>query len=131
MDLLGGSIPMEGNTDQALQLVFRSKEHILNIELINGHMRTPKKSQLVKLIEFVNFHGWTTSPIFSLGLYTAGILHNAWLTGMSECDSSFQIQLNTVRHANGTLYPLVKVTWELFQSCINLDDLNAYKPIMA
>ena len=58
MDLLGGSIQMEGNTDQAFRLVFRSKEHILNIiELINGHMRTPKKSQLVKLIEFVNFHG--------------------------------------------------------------------------
>jgi hypothetical protein len=65
MDLLGGSIQMEGNTDQAFRLVFRSKEHILNIiELINGHMRTPKISQLVKLIEFVSFHGRTSSPIF-------------------------------------------------------------------
>ena len=57
MEILGGSIQLESHTTQAFRLVFRSQEDILNIiELVNGHMRTPKKSALVKMIEFVNYH---------------------------------------------------------------------------
>lgn len=57
MDILGGSIQPEANTTQAIRLVFRAQEDILKIiQLINGHMRTPKIGALVKMIEFANFH---------------------------------------------------------------------------
>lgn len=78
MSFLGGSIQLDANTDQAFRLVFRSQADILNlIELINGHMCTPKISALVNMIDFVNHHNGSTTPIIAQGLETAHILSNA------------------------------------------------------
>lgn len=80
------------------------------------------------MIDWYN-HSLNTN-IIKLGLDTSNILSNAWLAGIADCDSNFQISLGT-NVVNNVSYPLVKVTWELFQSRIDPTHLEAYKPIMA
>jgi len=63
---------------------------------VNGNMRTPKIHRLYKLID------WLATPNIGakkLGLDETAIDSNAWLAGMSDADSHFNISLT--KRANG------------------------------
>lgn len=82
----GGSIDLDKNT---VRLTWRTKEDLKNvIERINGRMRTPKILRLHKLIDWYAEEGLR---IEKQNIDTTPIEENAWLSGMSDADSNFNI----------------------------------------
>lgn len=73
---------------------------------VNGNMRTPKIHRLYKLID------WLATPNIGakkLGLDETAIDSNAWLAGMSDADSHFNISLT--KRANGAFR--IQTQWRL------------------
>ena len=67
--------------------------------LINGKMRTPKIEVLHRLIGWLNVKANINIPL--LGLDTSDLDSKAWLAGMCDGDSYFQISL--VDKGNGLI----------------------------
>lgn len=86
--VLGGgyiSIRPNGNSGR---LVIKKKVLLLKlINLINGHMRTPKMEALHRLIAWYNEKHGTIIPI--LGKDTEPLNKSSWLSGFLEADGSF------------------------------------------
>jgi LAGLIDADG endonuclease/Proton-conducting membrane transporter len=69
-----------------------AKEEVLKIiNLINGHMRTPKIEALHRAIRWINERDSTSIP--SLGLDLSSLDSNSWLAGFTDADGNFSITL--------------------------------------
>lgn len=118
--------------NNAIRLVIRSKDNILTIiTLINGKFRTPKIEKLHKLINYVN-KNWIKSKenfILLKSLDTSLLNNNSWLAGFSDGDGNININITwPAKSING--YGQIRLTFELVQSRINIEDLEKYKTIM-
>ena len=83
----GGFIRVRG---QACILCIRNKKDVLNlINLINGHMRTPKFEALHRLINWYNNQYNTKIPL--LNLDESPLQSNSWLSGMLDADGGFYL----------------------------------------
>lgn len=75
---------------QSIELRFSSKNALLKVvTLINGKFRTPKISQLIKAIRFINSKYKTEIP--ELGLDVSPIQNNALFSGFVDADGGFYI----------------------------------------
>jgi hypothetical protein len=128
-----GSIQKSGS-ESAVNLVIRNKAGIIDLlSLINGKFITPKISSLHNLIDWVN-----NTPTYKLLVegeleklpidtsdFSLAKKNNAWLSGFSEGDSTFQIRLT-----EGIKYNHVATTYEISQGRLNLELLENYKKII-
>ena len=84
---------------------------------------------MYKLIDWVNdsktYSSLIENTLEKLPLDNSKLESNAWLSGFSEGDSSFQI-----RETEGIKYNHVSTTYEISQSRQNVTLLFSYKPIM-
>lgn len=101
------------------------------------NFRTPKINKLNNLINWINtnssYASLLSSPILKLPLDNSILFNNAWLSGFSEGDSSFQIRItkpNNERIGKGKFYYYVATTFELSQSRQNKELFNSYQNIM-
>jgi hypothetical protein len=122
-----GSVQESGN---AVYLVIRSKIGILDlVSLINGKFRTPKIARLHALIDWINskpsYSALTNGGLDKFPLDHSDLKDNAWLSGFSEGDSTFQIRVT-----EGIPYNHVSTTYEISQGRQDLTLLASYKPIM-
>lgn len=114
----------------AIKLVIRNKKGIVHlVSLINGYFRTPKISALNILIDWINarpsYSNLISYKLQKLPLDISNLNTNAWLSGFSDGDASFQIRVT-----KGKKYNIISVTYELSQSRINIESLELYRPIM-
>lgn len=124
-----GSI-QKSESESAINLVIRNKLGIIDIILlINGKFRTPKISRLHNLINWLNntptYNSIIKGKLEKLPIDISVLNNNAWLSGFSEGDSSFQI-----RFTEGIKYNHVSTTYEISQGRLNLEILENYKKIM-
>lgn len=124
-----GSIPKD-KSEFAINFVFRNKSGIIDLlNLVNGKFRTPKISQLHKLIDWVNenprYKSLIGESLVKLPLDTCPLNTNAWLSGFSEGDSSFQIRIT-----EGLQYNHLSTTYFISQSRLNSELFESYKDIM-
>ena len=78
-----------------------AKEEVLKIiNLINGHMRTPKIEALHRAIHWINENDNSTIPC--LGLDLSPIDSNSWLAGFTDADGNFSITVYD-RKKNGNV----------------------------
>ena len=83
----GGIFKISGNT---VRIMWNRKADILKvIDKINGYMRTPKILRLHSLVDWYNEEDNTN--IEKKGIDISPIGENAWLSGMSDADSNFNI----------------------------------------
>jgi LAGLIDADG endonuclease len=77
----------------------QNKEDVLGIvKLINGYMRTPKIEALNRVIKWYNdFDGISIDP---LGLDLSPIDSNAWLSGFTDGDGNFSINITNRKKKN-------------------------------
>ena len=73
--------------------IYAFKDLVMIVNLINGHMRTPKIEALSRLISFLNTH----YPLFQVAslkeLDSSPIYSNSWLAGISDTDGNFNINI--------------------------------------
>lgn len=128
-----GSIQKDANKS-AINFVIRNKLGIMDLmSLINGKFRTPKISQLHLLIDWVNKNPRYSSLINEGGyatldklpLDTSSLNTNAWLSGFSEGDSTFQIRIT-----EGDKYNHLSTTYEISQGRLDSELFEDYKDIM-
>ena len=98
INTLGYGSIQKSNSDSAIYLVIRNKKGIIDlISLVNGKFRTPKISSLYKLIDWVNdsrtYSSLIDNKLEKLPLDKSNLENNAWLSGFSEGDSTFQIRI--------------------------------------
>lgn len=125
-----GSIQVCRSSDQAVEWIINSKQGIVDlVDLINGHMRTPKVLKLEALINWIHFGEVYQGAdlIQSGGLDTSPLGSNGWLAGFTDGDGSFQIRcteggLNMPRR--------IDVSYEFTQSRVDKNLFLAYRPIM-
>lgn len=90
------------------------------INIVNGHFRTPKINDLVRLIEWFNNRG--DFPILvDKGLSKDSILENAWFTGFLEADGGFLITYN--KNKNGDLIN-IDLTMRITQNQVRANKSN-------
>ena len=76
-----------------------AKEEVLKIiNLINGHMRTPKIEGLHRAINWINLEYGTYIPC--LGLDISPLNSNSWLTGFTDADGNFSISIYNRKNKN-------------------------------
>lgn len=99
------------------------------LNLVNGKIRTPKFSQLHKLIDWVSenprYNRLIGESLVKLSLDTCPLNTNAWLSVFSEGDSSFQIRIT-----EGLKYNHLSTTYEISPSRLNSELFESYKEIM-
>lgn len=88
--LLGGHISLRTNS---CTLTFKSRDNVIRvINLINGHMRTPKIEALHRLINWFNQkHNTLITPF---GLDNTPLQDNSWLSGFFDADAGFYFNWN-------------------------------------
>lgn len=97
--LLGGTIRHKVK-EHAYVLTITSQAGLINlINLISGHLRTPKLAKFNDLIRWVNLDMGTCFPVTSID--TSDLFSNAWLSGFVDADGSFDIRLTLI--SNGAL----------------------------
>lgn len=84
-----GRVIDRSETGHVLLQILAKEEVLKIINLINGHMRTPKIEALHKAIDWINKKDNNTIP--SLGLDKTPLSDNAWLAGFSDADGCFGI----------------------------------------
>ena len=88
---LGGSIRYKRDSN-AYVLVISSKSGLLNvIQLINGYLRTPKRHQFSKLIDWCN--NSYKEAIVCKSLDHTCLLSTSWLSGFIQADGSFYVRV--------------------------------------
>jgi len=69
-----------------------AKEEVLKIiNLINGHMRTPKLEALHRAISWINERDNSSIPLF--GIDSSPLESNSWLAGFTDADGCFGIAI--------------------------------------
>lgn len=84
-----GKVINRSETGHVLLQILAKEEVIKIINLINGHMRTPKIEALHRAITWINKKDNNSIPC--LGLDTSPLNENAWLAGFSDADGCFGI----------------------------------------
>lgn len=99
-DILGYGNVDKLKTSKTILFIVRSKDNILDlIDRLNGNMRTPKILRLHLLID------WYTNDddnliISKLPIDNTSFGDNAWLSGISDADSNFNVILNKRKNNN-------------------------------
>ncbi len=84
-----GKVIDRSETGHVLLQILAKDEVLKIINLINGHMRTPKIEALHRAINWINKKDNSSIPC--LGLDTSPLNSNAWLAGFSDADGCFSI----------------------------------------
>ena len=127
--ILGYGSIQKDKSEFAINFVIRNKSGIIDLlNLVNGKIRTPKISQLHKLIDWVNENPRHNSLIgeslVKLPLDTC-FLNTNGLSGFSKGDSSFQLRIT-----EGLQYNHLSTTYFISQSRLNSELFESYKDIM-
>jgi len=85
--IIGGYITIRPNGQSGRLTVKRQVSLLKLINLINGHMRTPKIEALHRVINWLNLKRNCSIPL--LGLDNTPLNNSSWLAGMLEQDGSF------------------------------------------
>jgi len=108
------------------------KELVNFINLINGHLRTPKISQFNDLIAWLNDRYHYNITIFSPDI--SDLKKNGWLAGFIDADGGFKIRYTEKRIDEKTKKILkkgrIEVRFALEQRQILPYNNQSYKPIM-
>lgn len=89
-ELKVGKVVSREKAGIALLQVLAKEEVLIFINLINGHMRTPKIEALHRAIHWINERD-STSSIPCLGLDLSPLDSNSWLAGFTDADGCFSI----------------------------------------
>ena len=89
------------------------------VNLINGHMRTPKIIQLYKLIDWISTKGENHSVLQKLPLDNIPLNSNAWLSGFIDTDGSFRVRVSQNKHCSTKK---IAVSLALAQKTVNLNN---------
>lgn len=84
-----GKVIDKSETGHVLLRILAKEEVLKIINLINGHMRTPKIEALHRAINWINHKDNSSIPC--LGLDKSPLDSNAWLAGFSDADGCFSI----------------------------------------
>lgn len=127
LKVLGYGSIQKTDSDLAINLVIRNKLGIIDlISLINGKFRTPKIYRLHSLIDWVNNSKYfLENKLVKLPIDTSYLKNNAWLSGFSEGDSTFQIRIT-----EGLKYNHISTSYEISQGRLDLELLEGYRTIM-
>jgi hypothetical protein len=115
---------------KAVKIHIRGKYSILNtLFLINGKFRTPKIEKLNNLINYAckNWNNNLRRPLILLPLDDSPLDSNSWLSGFSDGDANFYININW---PNEKKYGQIKLTFEIIQSRLDKIHFEKYKFIM-
>lgn len=93
-----GKVIDRSSAGHVLLQILAKKEVLKIINLINGHMRTPKIEALHRAISWINEKDNSFIP--SLGLDTSSIDSNAWLAGFTDADGNFSITMYNCKNNN-------------------------------
>ena len=88
-ELKVGKVINREKTGHVLLQILAKQEVLKIINLINGHMRTPKIEALHRAIRWINEKDSTSIPC--LGLDLSPLDSNSWLAGFTDADGSFGI----------------------------------------
>lgn len=129
MKTLGYGSLQKSNVESAVLLVIRNKGGLIDlISLVNGKFRTPKIASLYLLIDWVNdsrtYSSIIGTKIKKLPLDSSNLASNAWLSGFSEGDSSFQIRITEGKYNHISTY------YEISQGRLDSQLLEGYKDIL-
>ncbi len=84
-----GKVISRSSAGHVLLQILAKKEVLKIINLINGHMRTPKIEALHRAIRWINENDNSSIPC--LGIDTSSLNSNSWLAGLTDADGNFSI----------------------------------------
>ena len=84
-----GKVVSRASAGHVLLQILAKEEVLKIINLINGHMRTPKIEALHRAINWINEKDKSSIPC--LGLDTSSLNSNSWLAGFTDADGNFSI----------------------------------------
>ena len=84
-----GKVVSRSSAGHVLLQILAKEEVLKIINLINGHMRTPKIEALHRAIRWINEKDNSSKPC--LGLDTSSLISNSWLAGFTDADGNFSI----------------------------------------
>ena len=87
-----GKVVDRSNAGHVLLQILAKQEVLKIINLINGHMRTPKIEALHRAIHWINVKDNSSIPC--LGLDMSPLDSNSWLSGFTDADGNFSITVN-------------------------------------
>ena len=87
--LQAGKVTSKPGAGHVILQILAKEEVLKLINLINGHMRTPKIEALHRAIRWINENDNSSIPC--LGLDLSPIDSNSWLAGMTDADGNFSI----------------------------------------
>lgn len=93
-----GKVVSRSSAGHVLLQILAKEEVLKVINLINGHMRTPKIEALHRAIRWINEKDNSSIPC--LGLDKSSLDSNSWLAGFTDADGNFSIVL-THQKKNG------------------------------
>jgi LAGLIDADG endonuclease/Cytochrome C and Quinol oxidase polypeptide I len=112
--LIGGNV-VSGSTSGYVELKITQQHEVLAVcQLINGYMRTPKITVMHSMIKYFN-DKYNTSLEFK-GLDISPLSSNAWLSGFSDADANFNI--NVTKRKSGQLRVQLNYRLELARNYI-------------
>jgi hypothetical protein len=106
IELFGGRLRFKNKENAIVWIINTHKELVSLINLMNGHLRTPKISQFNDLITWLNDKYHYNIPIYSPD--TSDLNSNGWLAGFIDADGGFKIRYTEKRIDDKTLKVLVK-----------------------
>lgn len=125
-------------------LTHRKKEHAIRwtvvskkdlryvLNLMNGFLRSPKKHQFNKLIDYVNSFS-KDSILLKYEVDRSNLLNNYWLAGFIDADGGFKIRY-TLKGTNSITGHKTKeriaLSFKIEQAQIHKDTGLSFKPIM-
>jgi len=119
--LLGHGSVYHVSGEQTVVLSFDTQAGIKDlIDLLNGHLRTPKHDALCRLVDWYR----SADPLYQvecLPIDLSPLYTNAWLAGFADADGSFYVYATPKR---------VSVSFELVQSRVDHALIDRYLPIM-
>jgi hypothetical protein len=125
--LIGGSINHKVE-NHAYVLTITSKSGLIKvIDLINGHLRTPKIEKFNAMINWINKS--TGESISTHGVDHSDILGNSWLAGFIEADGSFDIRVSQTN--TGSIKNRVSARLRLEQRKLDPITKASYSDIMS
>lgn len=125
--LIGGTIRHKVN-EHASVLTISSHSGLLQIiDLLSGHLRTPKIHRFNEMIQWMNGKHNTSIPLTNTD--ASNILSNAWLAGFIDADGSFDIRVSLVN--NGALKDRVAARLRVEQRMLDPQTQTSYSDIMS
>lgn len=135
VELYGGRLRFKDKENAILWIINTHKELMNLINLINGHLRTPKMNILNELILWLNNKYLYNIPMKSLD--TTDFHNNGWLAGFIDADGGFKVRYSEKRIDEKTKKTTSKGRVEVrfvLEQRQNLNsgdpETNSYKPIM-